>query len=34
LGNKEEAMKYYEQLKIINEKSAASLLKKIENKKS
>jgi len=27
-------MKYYEQLKIINEKSAASLLKKIENKKS
>lgn len=34
LGYKEEAMKYYEQLKIINEKSAASLLKKIENKKS
>jgi tetratricopeptide (TPR) repeat protein len=34
LGNKEEAMKYYEQLKPLNERSAANLLKKIENKKS
>ncbi|MBP6430653.1 MAG: tetratricopeptide repeat protein [Ferruginibacter sp.] len=33
LGNKEEAMKYHEQLKAINERSAASLLKRIEGKK-
>jgi hypothetical protein len=33
LGNKEEAMKYYEQLKPLNERSAANLLKKIEGKK-
>jgi tetratricopeptide (TPR) repeat protein len=33
LGNKEEAMKYYEQLKSLNERSAESLLKKIEWKK-
>jgi tetratricopeptide (TPR) repeat protein len=33
LGNKEEALKYYEQLKLLNERSAASLLKKIEEKK-
>jgi tetratricopeptide (TPR) repeat protein len=33
LGNKEEAMKYHEQLKAINERSATSLLKRIEGKK-
>ncbi len=33
LGNKEEAMKYHDQLKPLNERSAASLLKKIEVKK-
>lgn len=33
LGNKEEAMKYHDQLKAINERSAASLLKRIEGKK-